>query len=418
MPYAEYDLTFSAPRGWLVRATGSLQNSDEVLTESARERLAAARESDEIQHVIDRSDLANGRVTRPASEGEPLAWHFVAENVRDIAVSASDRCVWDATRATVPGRDRPCEIHAVYEPDSEIWPRAAEYARHTIQWMSEHVFPYPWPQVTACEGVVSGGMEFPMMTVIGDTSSLRALQGVVSHELIHMWFPMIVGTNEKRHPWMDEGTDSFFTGLIGDDFAKRSTALRRAIGGYVPGARLGEEAPMMTHGDYFPSGYSFAAYSKPAALLHQLRELLRDGERDVLMEAIRTYVSEWRFSHPTPYDLFCTIERVAGQDLDWYWRPWYFETWTLDHAIQSVAATETALRVTIEDQGQVPFPCTVIARWPEGRTESRTVPVAYWLDGATTAELEFPLGATEVLIDPDWHTLDIDRDDNTWRATD
>ncbi len=416
MPYADYDVTFSAPAGFLVRATGTLQNPEDVLTGTARERLAKALESDEIQHVIDADDLANGHVTKPAADGGTLSWHFTATNVRDVAVSVSDRYLWDATRAKVPGRDTPCAIHAVYEARSRTWPRAAEYARQTIEWMSANVFPYPWPHMTACEGIIGGGMEYPMMTLVGDSRSARGLQGVISHELIHMWFPMTVGTNEKWFPWMDEGTTSFFTTLVGDAFWKRDTARARAISGYVAGARRGGEWPMMTHGDYFPSGYTFASYSKPSALLHQLRELLRDGDRDVLMEAIRTYVDEWKFSHPTPYDFFRTIERVAGRDLDWYWRPWYFETWTLDHAIQSVSATEQGLHVLIADQGLVPFPCTIAARWPEGRTEVRTVPVEHWLEGATTAEVEFPLGAAEIVIDPDRKTLDVDRDDNTWKS--
>src|SRR5690606_34579553 len=116
-----------------------------------------------------------------------------------------------------------------------------------------------------------------------------------------------------------------------------------------------------------PVGYQFASYTKPAALLHQLRALLREGDRDVLMEALRAYVAEWAMKHPAPYDLFRTIERFAGRDLDWYWQPWYFEVRSLDHAIGSVEEEGDALVVTVRDEGFVPHPCVVRAEYPDGR---------------------------------------------------
>jgi hypothetical protein len=413
MPYGDYDLTIRAPAGFLVRATGELRNAAEVLTDTALERLAAAAQTREIQHVIDAEDLAAGRVTR-ATEGT-VAWHFVAERVRDVAVSLADRYVWDATHAVVPGRDEPVAIHAVYEPTSRTWPEAAQIARYTIEWMSRELFPYPWPQMTACEGIIGGGMEFPMMTLIGDSRSIRSLQGVVAHELIHIWFPMIVGSNEKRHSWQDEGTTDFFTDLLTADLRDTPQLARSSMLGYVRTARRGAEAPLMTHADYYPVGYGFASYTKPSALLHQLRALLREGDRDVLMEALRAYVREWAYKHPSPHDLFRTVERFAGRDLDWYWQPWYFEVRTLDHAIGGVEEVGDELLVTIEDRGFVPHPCTVRARYPENREVTEVVPVEHWLGGASRVEVRFPAGALEILIDPERDTLDIDPENNGWK---
>lgn len=415
LPYADYDVTLRAPAGFLVRATGVLQAPQTILHDGALAALERARTSREVQQVISAEDLAAGRVTR-AAEGL-VAWRFLAEQVRDCAISASDRYVWDATHAVVPGRDAPVEIHAVYEPSSRSWPEAAAIARHAIEYMSEQVHPYPWPHMTACEGIIGGGMEFPMMTLIGDAPNPQRLQGVVCHELIHMWFPMLVGSNEKRHAWQDEGTTSFFTDLCTAALRGTPNNARGSMLGYVRTARSGAESPLMTHADFYPVGYGFASYGKPAALLHQLRALLRDGERDVLMEAIRTYVREWAYRHPTPYDLFRTIERVAGRDLDWYWQPWYFEVRTLDHALASVEATAAGLTVVVEDQGFAPLPCTVRASYADREPVTLVVPVAHWLAGHTRATLEFPPGATEVRIDPDGDTLDIDREDQVWKAT-
>ncbi|MBI5851373.1 MAG: M1 family metallopeptidase [Planctomycetes bacterium] len=414
LPYASYDVTLRAPAGFLVRATGVLQDPQAILHDSALEALARAKTTRDVQAVISALDLAAGRVTR-ATEGL-VAWRFLADDVRDCAVSASDRYVWDVTHAVVPGRDQPAEIHAVYEPSSRSWPEAAAIARHAIEWMSQQVHPYPWPHMTACEGIIGGGMEFPMMTLIGDAPNPQRLQGVVSHELIHMWFPMLAGSNEKRHAWQDEGTTSFFTDLCTADLRDTPNNSRGSMLGYVRTARSGQESPMMTHADFYPVGYGFASYGKPAALLHQLRAILRDGERDVLMEAIRTYASEWAFKHPSPYDLFRTIERVAGRDLDWYWQPWYFEVRTLDRTLASVTPTDDQLAVVIEDKGFVPLPCTVRATYPDKEPVTRVIPVEHWLARNTTATLVFPAGAQEIRIDPDGDTLEIDRTGDVWKA--
>ncbi|MGA1524343.1 MAG: M1 family peptidase, partial [Planctomycetota bacterium] len=154
----------------------------------------------------------------------------------------------------------------------------------------------------------------------------------------------------------------------------------------------------------------------PAALLHQLRELMRSGDDDVFMTAIRTYVQEWAYKHPTPYDLFRTMERFAGRDLDWYWQPWYFEVRKLDHAVASVETEGDELVVTIEDRGFIPHPCTVEARYAEGRSERQVIGVDTWLGGAMRHVLRFPAGARTVLIDPDRDTLDIEPDNNVWQA--
>ena len=261
--------------------------------------------------------------------------------MRDCAVSVSDRYVWDATHAVIPDQGGPgvdglAMIHAVYRPEVRSFARAAEYARHTIEHMSKIVYPYQWPHMTVCGGVIGGGMEYPMMTICGSGSL-----GLVAHELIHMWFPMLVGSNEKAHAWQDEGFTDFFTGYTTAAFAQREVAPRRSVQGYLAGAARGEAAPLMTHGDYYPqagrSGYQFASYTKSSAVLHQLRDLVGD---DVFFATFRKYARDWACKHPRPQDFFNAFGHAAGQNLDWYFRTWYFETWTLDQAIESAARFE------------------------------------------------------------------------------
>ena len=411
MGYANYDLAITVPQGYLVRATGELQNAEEVLTEKARAALAQAATSREIVHIVDKQDLADGTATATSTSGK-LTWRFHAENVRDAAVSIGRTYLWDSTQAVVkdkfgPGKDGTTEIHAVYEANAGDWKRGAEYARHTIEYMSAHVHPYPWPHMTACEGIIGGGMEYPMMTIIGGNQPA----GTIAHELIHMWFPMLIGSNEKRYAWQDEGFTSFWTTLCRDDFTGGSNGPRRDILGYGNTVRRGGDASCMRHADTFGTdNFTFAAYSKPAAILHQLRAMLGDT---TFFAAFQRYASDWAFKHPYPNDFWNTFRDVAGTDLDPFFRTWFFETWKLDYAIGDVIERDGKTQVTIEDRGRALHFAEIEATYADGSTEQRTVSTSIWRDH-TTATVTFGPGVTKVTIDPDLASLDCDRTNNTW----
>ncbi|MBX3464523.1 MAG: hypothetical protein KF830_15245 [Planctomycetes bacterium] len=412
MGYADYDLAITVPQGYLVRATGELQNADEVLTEKARAALARAAQQREVVHVVDADDLAAGRQTAESPTGL-LTWRFRAENVRDAAVSIARTYLWDATHAVVkdgqgPGRDGTAMIHAVYEPNSGDWVRAAEYARHTIEYMSANLHPYPWPHMTACEGVIGGGMEYPMMTIVGG----RQPADTIAHELVHMWFPMLVGSNEKRFAWQDEGFTSFWTTLCRDDFRRRTQGPRRDILQYAAVVARGGDVACMRHADaYGEDDFGFASYTKPAAVLHQLRGLLGD---EVFFAAFRRYTADWAFKHPTPFDFFHTFADVAGRDLEPYFRTWFYEAWTLDHAIGEVQEAADRTTVVVEDRGRAMHPAVLEATLADGTRQRHVVPWEHWWD-QTRATVVLPAGVVEVELDPDTTSLDCDRKNNRWR---
>jgi hypothetical protein len=413
MGYADYEVALTVPVGYLVRATGELQNPDEVLTADARAALERARTTRDVVHVIDADDHAAGTVTAP-SDGGKLTWRFAATNVRDVAVSVARTYLWDATHAVVEradgggaGDDRVCMIHAVYEPGSGDWVRAAQYARHTIEFMSAKVYPYPWPHMTCCEGVIGGGMEYPMMTICGG----RQPAGVIAHELIHMWFPMLVGSNEKRCAWQDEGFTSFWTTLCRDDFAQRVNGPSRDVMRFGNAVARGRDEVCMRHADtYGTDDFGFASYEKPAAVLHQLRGLLGD---DVFFAAFRRYAADWAWKHPYPYDFFNTFADVANEDLEPYFRTWFFEAWPLDHAIASVADDAIGTTVVVEDRGRAMHPCVVEATHADGTKERRTIPVTAWSD-TTRATVTFRAGVASVQLDPDVQSLDCNRANGRW----
>lgn len=412
MDYADYDLAITAPVGYIVRATGVLQNPKDVLTEQSQDRLEEARETREIVNIVDRDDLDAGEATAQSDSGK-LTWKFHAENVRDAAVSLGRTYLWDATHAIVKdkhgdGQDGICMIHAVYEANARNWRRAAEYARHTIEYMSERVYPYMWPHMTACEGIIGGGMEYPMMTIVGQ----RGSAGTIAHELIHMWFPMLLGSNEKRYAWQDEGFTSFWTTLCRDDFQERDTGPQASVMSVGSTIGRGGNVACMRHGDtYGQDSFGFASYSKTAAILHQLRGLIGD---EAFFAAFKQYAKDWAFKHPYPYDFFHTFSRVSERDLEPYFRTWFFESWGLDHAIADVDVKGGSTTVRVEDKGRAVHPCVIEATLKNGQKVRKRIETDAWWRGKA-ATVEFDGAAVRVELDPDILTIDSNRKNNLWK---
>jgi len=423
--FGDYRVALTVPAGWTVTATGQLDNPTEVLSEQTLQRLAQAAGSDEVVRVATADDRGEGWVTA-APESGSLTYRFVAEGVRDFTWSTSDTQVWDATSAAVPDRDGDgagdrVMIHSFFRPDrAPLWEEQARYAKHSIEFLSSETgFTYPWPHMSSIEGdgIIGGGMEFPMLTLIGSYQGREAagLYGVTVHELAHMWTPLILGSNEKRHAWMDEGFATYLANRGEMDFLPEPGDPEvGSRDGYLRTAAAEAEGAMMRHGDYYEVGYGTASYAKPATMLVTLRNLLG---AEVFEGAVRTYMQEWAFKNPSPWDFFNTMERAAGTDLDWFWGPWYYETWVLDHAVGGVETGPAGPVITIQDRGFVPMPVPVQIRTSGAGTLERTVPVSHWLTGATSYKLSLPAEAGEVLevtIDPEALFPDIDRGNNVW----
>ena len=417
MGYADYDVSVTVPAGWLVGATGTLQNPDAVLTDSVQARLERARQGDSVVRVVDSTERGAGTATATAPPGDStLTWQFAAEQVRDVAFGASRHFVWDAAAAATG--EGTSMVHAFYRPEKDTWRRSAEFSRFSIEHLSDMILPYPYPQMTAIEGPVGGGMEYPMITLIGDPTSSEALFGVTYHEISHMWFPMVVGTNEKAYAWLDEGTTTFNETEGRDDFYPDVDAWSRSRHYYFRFASS-VQTPSMRHADRYPvdgPARYVASYDKPGIMLHALRGVL--GE-DTFFEAYRTFAERWAYKHPTPYDFFNTFEDVAGRELDWFWRGAFYEAWTLDHAVQSVDSTADGVEVTVADEGRLIMPVPLRATYADGRTVERRVGVQPWLNGKRAVTVTLPAGSvTSVTLHPDQVLPDLDLSNNEWTATD
>lgn len=424
--FGNYDITIEAPENWVVTATGELTNPEEVLPDDIRARLQQACTSDEVVRVLNPEDF-EGTVTHAGTDGY-LQWRFKADRVRDFVFGVSRNSYWDATRAAVGDRDGDGEedytqIHTIYREHAPLWKNVADYERQSISFLSEFTgFSYPWPHMTAIEGggIIGGGMEFPMMTLMGDYSMAgdEALLAVTLHELAHMWIPMIVSTNERRFAWIDEGSTTF-----AENQGKKHLLHGRNYDlsdqmSYIYIARQGGEGEIMRWSNYHytPASYLTASYPKPATLLVALRGVL--GE-ETFNRAYQSFIETWAYKHPYPYDFFNTFERVSGRDLDWFWRSWYFETWTLDQAIADVKLEGETAEIVIEDKGEAIMPVLLEITLADGSTLQHQIPAEAWLDGATETSVTLNTGnaVQRVVIDPGHVFPDVDRSNNTWGRT-
>jgi len=420
--FANYNVDITVPEQWMVGSTGRLTNGDEVLKDEIYQRLQTAHQSDSVMHVVTEDDFGN---VTPSTEDGTVTWNFKAEDVRDFAFSVTKESKWDATRADIgdrdgDGQDNFVHINAIYRSSAPLWKHGGKFTRDAIDFLSEFTgLKYPWPHMTSVEGggIIGGGMEYPMMTLIGNYRGQQpeSLYSVIVHELAHMWMPMTVSTNERRYAWMDEGTTTFNENMAETEYYPNGqNYIQNEFQSYLRIAGTDAEGPIMRWSDHHYNGYAYgvASYSKPGSMLVVLQNLLG---KETFQKAYHEFLDRWKYKHPYPWDMFNTFEDVSGRDLDWFWRAWYYETWTLDQAVRSVTSTEDGTRIVIEDHGQVPMPATVVITMADGSTVSRTIPVEKWLQGATQATLMVDGDVSKVVIDPDRKYPDNNRSNNRWK---
>jgi hypothetical protein len=421
--FADYELTVEAPEGWLVFATGAHENPRQTLAPNVFARLLDARMSDEPLVVVGPEHFEDA-LTQP-SPRRPLSWQFSSTRVRDVAFGAVRRSVWEAARAQVgdvtgDGRPDYTVVNTVYRPEAFRWRQVTAFQQHSLSFLSSYLgMPYPWPHMTAIEGagIIRGGMEYPMMTLMGDYTERgdSALYYVTVHELAHMWVPMIVGTNERFHTWLDEGMTTFNENEARHDFFPGVDHYAEDRELYLNVARADMEGEIMRRSDFHYDQLSFvvASYMKPATVMVALRSLI--GE-DTFNQAYREFLQTWAYAHPQPWDFFHAFERASGRDLSWFWYTWYHTTWTLDQAVADVTVDGRNTVIRIEDRGLAPMPARVVITLENGEQLFREVPVENWLAGAREASITVTTRSpvVRVEIDPENHFPDIDRENNVW----
>lgn len=417
--YLEYgDISFEVtlPAGYIVAGSGTLQNPLEVLTATQRTRLAAAVKSDSITHIITEQELLSG-AARPRKEGM-LTWKFRAQSVRDVAWAASPEYLWDASGW------QGILAQAYYRPSAkETWKDGADMSRFSIQEYGTRWLPYPYPQISAVEGPVSG-MEYPMVAMEAKDETREGLYSVITHEIGHMWYPMVVGSDERRYAWMDEGFNTFINIFSEEGYFKRDDTRRRR--GEAMFAVMNDQAPtaqpIMTYANRYRTDGNLGslAYVKPALGLYLLRNKVLGAA--VFDAAFREYTRRWAFKHPKPADFFRTIEDVSGQDLDWFWRGWFFTTDALDQAVESVSQRpgsdgKNEVQVVIRNAGQQVMPVELQLTFTDQTTQLYKFPVEIWYKGDRyTAMLTTDKSVIAATVNPDGAFPDVVPQNNAWKA--
>ena len=408
LEFGDFDVSLTVPAGFMVTATGALANPSAVRTGEERARLARAFTSpgQTVQVVTRPEAIANA--TRRVSGTR--TWRFTASGVRDFAWAAGSGLRWDAS--TWDG----ILVQTFYHPDAMPWEEANSMVRATLKHFSGALGQYPWPQVSAVEGLVEG-MEYPMVIYCPSLQKREDQYWVLMHELGHQWFPMQVGSDERRYPWMDEGFNTFADYDAAEAFFKGTaygdTVRRELLGAYAATAIPGSEQPMITKPDEVRQLY-WTAYQKPALMLSILREAVVG--REAFDHAFREYVRRWKGKHPQPADFFRTLSNETGRDLDWFWRGWIYTTARVDQAVDSVRAGSDTTLLYLSSRGQMILPVTLELRYADGTTEMRSLPVEMWsLGNRFTYRLATAKRLTSVTIDPQRIYPDIARDNNSWK---
>ncbi len=415
--FGRFDVRITVPAGWLVSGTGVLQNPGEVLTEAARKRLETVLDSDNEVTIVGPEETGPGKST---VSGDRLTWHFVADKVNDFAWATAGNFVWKATRATIPGKG-PVPVHMFFLPErARLFERAGAITRHALEYYSALWAPYPFPQLTLQDGP-SAGMEYPMV--------INSNQGAADHETAHQWWPMMVGTNETRYGWMDEGFNQYMNILSAAD----SKGVPYNLDGL--GQRYGQmsgdedEAPLMWNANDAGNGYRFQTYGKTPLMLSMLGGIVGD---EAVIKAMKAYTKAWSFKHPSPWDYIFFMNHELGQNLEWFWYYWLWTTEAVNGSIQGVTTSKGKTTVTVHQAGEMPSPVVLKVEFePEGSaiksvpnavmTDAATAivtwPASVWFNGSRTFEGVMDFGTRKIrkiTLDPHGRFPDKEVKDNVW----
>lgn len=415
LEYGDFDVSITAPASHIVVCSGELLNENEVLTEKQISRMAEARKSDKT--VMIRTEK---EVTDPASRpsATTLTWKYKITNARDVAWASSKSFIWDAARINLPS-GKPCLAMSAYPAESngqKGWGRSTEYTKGSIENYSKRWYEYPYPVGTNVASNV-GGMEYPGIVFCGSRAQTDGLFGVTDHEFGHTWFPMIVGSNERKYGWMDEGFNTFINSLADDDFNKGEYRNEPTTMDFLAGYYFGEasEAILNTPDAMREQNIGTALYSKPGYGLELLRNEILGAVRFDF--AFREYIKRWAFKHPTPWDFFRSMENAAGEDLGWFWKAWFLENYKLDQAITTVENPEKASTVIIANLDQMAMPAYISYETVSGIKGTIKLPVEVWNNTATwKVKLPNKDALKKVILDADKIFPDLNRENNEWKA--
>ena len=376
--FSNFDVEIKVPNDFAVWATGSFLNPDEVLKPDYLDRYNRARNSNDVVKIVTSEDLDAGKIFNNAQEFN--IWKFRAENVTDFAFALSDHYLWDGVSTIVDSStNRKVYIQAVYKPQSEDFYDVAEIAKKSIQYLSFEMpaVPFPFPNLTVFNG--SGGMEYPMMVNDGSSKRHAGTVGVTSHEIAHSYFPFYMGTNERKYAFMDEGWAVKLPYEFQERMAENNFPRRRQVRGYQFVAGSDRDMPMMVPSFYLKGmAYRNASYSRPGTAYDILNKMLGN---DLFLQALHEYMNRWNGKHPIPYDFFFTFNKVTDENLNWYWKPWFFDFAYPDLSITDVTIGGNSIDVKVRRDGAIPVPVKLTFIYKDGTQSDLYREASVWSKG-------------------------------------
>ncbi len=361
LTFGNYKVAMTVPADHVVMGTGECQNYQAVLTPAQYARWKTAQNAKDVTEVV---TLDEAKAREKTKSTQKKTWIFKADMVRDFAWGSSRKFVWDAMPAYVEGKKIMCmsayakEAYALYRKYS------TKAVAHTIKSYSKFTIPYPYPVAQSIEA--ANGMEYPMICFnFGRTEkdgtysegTKNGMLGVVIHEVGHNFFPMIINSDERQWSWMDEGLNTFVEYLTEELWDNKFPSSRGPAYKITDYMKLPKDQlePIMTNSENIIQ-FGANAYSKPCTGLNMLRETIMG--RESFDYAFKEYAKRWAFKHPTPADLFRTMEDASAEDLDWFWRGWFYNTDPVDISLDTVkwANLSTEINAPARAAGSTSFP--------------------------------------------------------------
>lgn len=419
--YGDINFAITAPADQIVLGSGMLLNPTEVFTPTELKRWNEAKTSEKTVHVRTESEANSG--DREGKKGM-LTWKYRIENARDAAWAASKAFVLDAARIDLPSGKKALAVSAqpVESNGMDSYGRGVEYVKATIEHYSNKWFEYPYPMAVNIATSV-GGMEYPGIVFCGWKAKKGSAWGVIDHEFGHTWFPMIVGSNERKYGWMDEGFNTFINGIASENFNHGEYLVKTPNMHYIGKNLIGNPAYeniMQMPDAMMEKNIGINLYSKPSWGLNILRDQVLGKDR--FDYAFRQYIKNWAYKHPTPFDFFRAMENAAGEDLSWFWRSWWLNNWKMDQGIESVKPVMeggklVAYNIKVVNNDRMPMPIILGITTKSGKTDSVKLAVDVWMKGdnwtvryPTTEEL------SSVELDPHNVLPDSNPDNDKWTS--
>lgn len=413
LDFGNFQVNITLPSSYLVEASGDLMNPEEVLTPVQLKRWRSAKESSDRVFIRSAKEVleASSRPAKPT-----CTWKFKMDRTRDFAWTASKSFIWEASAfrlgdgKTVMGSS----LYPVESDKANSWARSGEYIKFTLQHFSEKWFTYPFNKAVNVASNLDG-MEYPGIVFCSARDTGNIFWAVVNHELGHTWFPMVVGSNERKYAWMDEGFNLFMDNIATKEFNKGEFRGYAEIDMPVTALFADTMLPILSRPDVTPGNQVYnIQYQKVAYLLALLRNEIVGTKR--FDAALRKYINDWAYKHPTPWDFFRSINASVGEDLTWFWKSMFMENFKLDQKIAKVEnAGNNKILVTVENIERAAMPLVVDITYTNGAHERRSFPVEIWqYTTAYTFAANRNEPVSKVVIDPDQVYPDVDRGNNVY----